>query len=231
MHDGATWPLNGTAQKVAVAAKVVAPVQINAWFCMVMQFLKIHEIHETDAELIDMLEQRLVSTRESSLETVRQLEQQLEDAQLCAQEKIADMEKQLQEARSRSQADLSVLQERKKEALCSRDGEIEELKQQAEAARRQSANACAALHQQQQTLRARQDEEEKKLQTMKQDIEVRRSQGVANVTKELKHVMEQTREILKATEATPPDTGVKQHRDWPADNSAAADSSTAEVIR
>ena len=51
MHDdddGATWPLNGTAQKVAVAAKVVAPVQINAWFCMVnsrkyMKFMKIHE--------------------------------------------------------------------------------------------------------------------------------------------------------------------------------------------
>ncbi len=33
LDSSATWPLNGTAQKAAIAAKVAAPVQVNAHIC------------------------------------------------------------------------------------------------------------------------------------------------------------------------------------------------------
>lgn len=162
---------------------------------------------QEDAEVSDLLAQRLESTRESSLEEIRRLEQQIEVVQLRAEAEQADLEQQLAKLRARSEAALEALQGRKTDAQRGKDAEIDALEQEIRATRQLSENRNAELRQQAQQLRERGKEESRKLEAMKKDIELRREAGLAGVAKELMQLREKTHGILQQLDTAGMDAG------------------------
>lgn len=152
---------------------------------------------QDDAELADLLSQRLAATRESSLEAIRRLEQQIEDTRLRAEAEMADLEQQREDMQARSEAALEALKDQRADTLRDRDAEIDGLEREFRAARELSESRNAELTQQEQQLREREDEEARKLDAMKHDIESRRDAGLAGVERELAQIRKKTRDILR----------------------------------
>lgn len=150
-----------------------------------------------DAELAELLTQRLASTREASMEAIRRLEQQIEDTRLRAEAELADLEQQLEDMRAGSEAVLGALWGQRTDTLRGKDTEMAGLERELQAARELSESRNAELAQQEQQLRERDDEAARKLAAMKQDIESRRDAGLAGVERELAQLREKTRDIMR----------------------------------